>query len=293
MVGVEGMERPRAKQFDDCLRRCEQCGIGASNAISNPTYIYKAALQNIPEESREGASYALSQALNERNRKTKELRFGFSTSEDAVTWVVFTYLLHSGHLLDTLGRSGLIPHTSMTSTPALLLWGVPIDRSGRGLEIRSKLQKICASLRERRNSFSEPDVIVDAGEDGLLFIEAKYRGKNDYKQPEYRGWSKYQVASRLTWWFDDVRASGCYELARNWCLLKHLARDRPATLANLGSADLFAASRGRLERFDAALNEDHGSRFVTITWSDLLGDGFDDMPSWFVEFCRNRKLTAW
>jgi hypothetical protein len=87
------------REFQDCLRRCEPCEIGASNTADpqRVTFIYRNPLENIPFESRAHAIEALGRALNERNRSSKLSRFGFSTSEDAVTWVVFTYLLRSGH----------------------------------------------------------------------------------------------------------------------------------------------------------------------------------------------------
>lgn len=280
-----------ARGFEDCLRRCEPCGIGASNTVIRPTFIYRVPLENIPVESREGAIQALSLALNVRNRKTKRLRFGFSTSEDAVTWVVFTYLLRSGHLLEALKRAGLISNLTLTGTPTLLLWGAPIDGGARGTEIRTRLEKLCASLGEDINSFSEPDVIVDLGGDGLVFIEVKYRSGNDWKPGDYDGWNRYAHAARLTWRFDDIKTSGCYELARNWCLLKTLAADRPATLVSLGAVNLFIGAEGaRLERFASALGTDERSRFMKVTWSDFLGNDFDGMPEWFVRFCRDRGL---
>jgi hypothetical protein len=64
---------PVVTQFDDCLRRCETCQIAASNAADpeSVTYIYRDPILNIPLESREGASDALSQALNVRSRESK------------------------------------------------------------------------------------------------------------------------------------------------------------------------------------------------------------------------------
>jgi len=166
-----------ATRFDDCLRRCETCGIGASNA-SDPdavTYIHRDPLGNIPSESREGAIETLAQALNVRNRESKLRRFGFSTSEDAVTWVVFTYLLRSGLLIEALRRAELIPDGIVTAEPTLLLWGARIEGGARGAEIRRQLSDLCASLHEDPNSFSEPDVMVDLGAQGLIFIEVKLR----------------------------------------------------------------------------------------------------------------------
>lgn len=149
-----------ATQFDDCLRRCEPCAIGASNAANSDavTYIHRDPLKNIPSESREGAIQALAQAFNVRNRESKRRRFGFSTSEDAVTWVVFTYLLRSGQLLGALHRAGIIADATIATAPTLLLWGVPIDNGTRGTQIRNQLSELCTSLQEDPNSFSEPDV---------------------------------------------------------------------------------------------------------------------------------------
>jgi hypothetical protein len=283
-----------ATKFDDCLRRCDPCGIAVSNGADSRyvTYIHRDSLNNIPIESRKGAGEALRNAFNVRNRKSKEIRFGFSTSEDAVTWVVFTYLLRSGQLSAALARTQIVDETS-TLEPTLLLWGVPAENSPRGAEIRNQLGKLCSHLGEDSNSFSEPDVIIDFGEAGIIFIEVKYRSTNDRKLAGYPGWSKYESAAR---WgqFGGVKASGCYELARNWCLLKGLAGDRPARLINLGPDKLFRGREGaRLDHFVGALDLDARSHFMKVRWSDLLGPDLGEAPDWFVQYCKSRHLTAW
>jgi hypothetical protein len=191
---------------------------------------------------------------------------------------------------EALKRSGLIPNRISITPPTLLLWGAPIDIAPRGSEIHRLLIELCTSLKEDANSFSEPDVIIDLGEDGLVFIEVKYLSGNDSKSAEYSGWTKYGLASQLFWQFEDIKASGCYELARNWCLLKSLAAGRPATLANLGPASLFLGKEGaRLDRFVASLSSDDSSHFVKLSWPDLLGK-LDNMPDWFDRFCHDRRL---
>jgi hypothetical protein len=162
-----------------------------------------------------------------------------------------------------------------------------------GAGIQKQLSDLCANLQEDPNSFSEPDVIIDFGLDGLFFIEVKYRSGNDFKPSDYRGWSRYENAHRMAWRIDDVKASGCYELARNWCLLKTLAGDRPATLVNLGPSKLFLGAEGRrLDCFDKAIGTHERSHFRKITWSDLLGKGLVDVPDWFSQFCRDRGLDV-
>jgi hypothetical protein len=215
IAAVECIDRvPVATHFDECLRRCELCGIAASNATHarDITYIYRDPLESIPIESREGASECLAQAPNVRNRESKRIRFGFSTSEDAVTWVVFTYLFGSGQLLSALRSAALIAEETPTKAPTLLLWGAPIGSATRGAAIRRQLKELCAKLQEDPNSFSEPDVIVDLGEGGLIFIEVKYRSGNDAQPEDYPGWSRYASTGRLVWQFQDVKSSGCYEL---------------------------------------------------------------------------------
>src|SRR5262245_48719435 len=115
----------KAERFEDCLRRCERCGIGASNG-KRPTYIYREPFENIPAQSRTGAAELLARSQNIRNRSNKLTKFGFSTSEDAVTWVVFTYLQQSGRLVEALKESTVIDG-HMGITPTVLLWGAPLD----------------------------------------------------------------------------------------------------------------------------------------------------------------------
>lgn len=287
-VAMEG-KAPVATAFDDCLRSCQGCGIGASNAAdpAQVTYIHHYPLQNIPEKIRPGAGRVLDRALNERNRKSKRQRFGFSTSEDAVSWVVFAQLFRSGGLLATLQRTGVVDQKVQTP-PSLYLWGAPVDSDDDGL--RSELVDLCSRLGENPKSFSEPDVIVDLGPDGLVFIEVKHRSGNDLQSEDYPGWSRYFPADGLAWDEAAVKASGCYELARNWRLLRGLAGDRPATLVNLGPPGLFRGTEGeRLSRFQAALGVENGARCLTLTWPDLLG-AINDAPEWFSEFCRQRNL---
>ena len=169
---------------------------------------------------------------------------------------------------------------------------MPVDNGARGGEIRKQLSDLCTSLQEDPNSFSEPDVIIDLGEDGLVFIEVKHLSGNDLKPVDYPGWSRYASAARLSWRIEDVKALGCYELARNWCLLKGVSGERPATLVNLGPARLFGSAEGaRLDRFLAALGTDTRSHFMKVTWSDLLGSRMGEFADWFSQFCRSRGLA--
>lgn len=288
---IDGQVRT-ATSFKDCLRQCKKCGIGASNAKRNVTWIYLKPLKNIPRESREGAKKALDEALNQTNLKSKLRKFGFSTSEDAVTWVVFTRLLTSKRLLKALTCCGIIADQAKMA-PTLLLWGVPINHRLVGEKIRQQLKDVCTEiLGENRKRLTEPDVIIDLGEDGLIFIEVKYLYGNDSKPTDYKHWSRYEKGLRLAWRYEDIKASRCYELARNWRVLKELADGRPATLVNLGKKErLFRGVEGeRLCRFAEALGLDERSRFKKVRWWEFLDKVLDDQPQWFANFCRDRGL---
>ena len=282
---------PTTTRYEDCLRRCEICEIGASNA-ANPeavTYICLDPLQNIPEESRDGALETLAQAFNVNSRASKLSRFGFDSSEDAVTWVIFTYLLRSGQLYSVLKNLNLTAADTPSIKPTLLLWGVPVTDGPGGKAIRKTLGDQCESLGENPKRFSEPDVIIDLGENGLILIEVKYWSGNDSQEASYSHWSRYGSAPGN---LELMKASGCYELTRNWCLLNRLAGRRPATLVNLGFSKLFRGPEGeRLDRFVAALRLDQRCQFRKITWSELLYNELFKMPKWLAEYCKVRRLN--
>jgi len=82
-----------AYSYNDCLRRCEKCEIGFSNSKNNPTVIYNKYYENIPKLLRQGLDTSLNNSMNEFNRKNKKIKFGFSTSEDALTWSFFKYFV--------------------------------------------------------------------------------------------------------------------------------------------------------------------------------------------------------
>jgi hypothetical protein len=57
---------PTATSFNSCLRRCNECGIGFSNAknIDSVVKIYRNPLDNIPREVRNDAMETLAKSLN-------------------------------------------------------------------------------------------------------------------------------------------------------------------------------------------------------------------------------------
>jgi tetratricopeptide (TPR) repeat protein len=168
---------PVAQRFDDCLRRCETCGVAASNAAHSQdvTFIYRDPLENIPIASREGVIDALSQSLNLRNRESKRSRFGFTTSEDALTWVVFTglnrqSLERSRHLLLSDPRHAL--DGSKTFFPVWLsLLARAYGELGQFDQAWSHIGEAITMVETTKETWYEADVHRIAGEIALMSPE--------------------------------------------------------------------------------------------------------------------------
>src|SRR4051794_19190638 len=77
-----------AASYETCAYRCEACQVGYSNRqdAATRTMIFAAPERNVPEELMVGLDVVLANAFNVRARGSKRTRFGFFTSEDAVTW---------------------------------------------------------------------------------------------------------------------------------------------------------------------------------------------------------------
>ena len=281
----------------DCLRRCLRCELGLSNARINPTVLFNDPRMNVPPEVRGGVIETLALALNVRNRANKKIKFGFSTSEDALTWTVFSFLQGSGQLLEVLRRAGLPIPDGVSLPEALLLWGVPIDPDravdDRGRPLRVRIESISDQLGEDPRSRTEPDVVIDLGDFGPLIIEVKHRSGTDVKSSSYAGWDRYYPANSPSPHATLMRFSGCYELARNWRLGTELASvpPRPFTLACLGPDELFqGAGAETLMPFEAGLPSEGTARFQKLTWNALLG-AVKHAPDWLARYVEARGYT--
>jgi hypothetical protein len=285
----------RATDYESCLRRCEVCGIGLSNAntadVARLTLIYRDPFMDLSEWVREGCEQTLAQALNVRNRKAKRVKFASSRSEDHVTWTVFRFLQHTGILGRTLTQVGIGPGTDESREPTLLLWGVPLPNDDpAGAAVREQLIEVSNRMGEHPRYRSEPDVILDFGRAGVALIEVKCSSANEKKREAYPGWDKYLEDTKA---FRDAQRSrelGLYELARNWRIGWDLAESRPLTLVNLGPTDLFVGRQGaELAEFRKCLDTAGERRFDLLTWAKLLG-AIDRSDDWFWAYAQGRDL---
>ncbi|MFZ5448932.1 MAG: hypothetical protein ACOZFS_09890 [Thermodesulfobacteriota bacterium] len=281
--------------YASCLRRCEDCGFGFSNArtaeIDRLTIVYRNPFGNIPDYIAAGHDEVLRQALNRINRSAKLLKFTSSKSEDHLTWTVFRYLQLTQEMGKAVGRLGIDFMDIFSVEPTLLLWGCPLPPQEEvGKAIQEKLIQVLDRLGENPQRRSEPDVILDYGERGIIFIEVKHGSPNDTKPAKYQGWRKYlrnTVAFRDT---GSVRRTGFYELARNWRIAWDLAGDRPMALINLGPGELFqGTSQSKLVAFTETLDQGESRRFVIVSWRQFL-DAMPPCPPWLRGYLDNRRV---
>jgi len=266
---LAGASTRRAGRFEDCSRRCDPCGVGFSNARSNPTAIHRDPIMNVPAETRPGLVDVLDQALNVRNRPTKRIKFGFSTSEDAVTWGVFSTLIgqrREGELWRALG--GAAP---ALDRPHVLLSGVPVPSTDNdGWVVRNHIERISERLGENRQARTEPDVVIDGGEGGIVIVEVKYLSRNNLTPPG----DKFDRYVEGTAFADPqlAKMSGMYELVRNWRFGWELAGGRPLLMCNLITGLHSERERQDTSRFVSALALGPHRRFELIEWESLLED---------------------
>jgi hypothetical protein len=274
---------PTASGPAGCLRRCEAHGVVWSNARTRPTLIFLRPSENVPAEVRDGLDQALGRALNEMHRTDKRAKLGYSTSEDAVTWTVFRYVLDRA--LDALARlAGL----STGEAPQGLLWGVP--RSHAGEALREQIVDVLQKVGEHPRSLTEPDVLADYGAAGLVIVEAKYRSKND-RVIEAASFDRYVHGTSAFRDPDGVCESGRYELARNWRLGCDVAGARPFTLINLLVVPESGDEAASTARFAAGLALDTARRFRAATWGELLTE-LAPLPPWLADYAATRGLRA-
>jgi hypothetical protein len=265
---VAGASARRANRFEDCVRRCEDCGIGFSNAQHDPTVIHRDPTMNVPIEFRAGLMEALDQALNVYNRPQKKTKFGFSTSEDAVTWTVFSAIQRSGRSRQ-LWRALTEEAADGEQPPSVLLWGVPLEPADeRGRALLKQIEDVSNDLGEDPRRRTEPDVVIDAGPSGVVIIEAKYMSPNDMKPPSDR-FDRY-VDARCFRNPDAAKATGLYELIRNWRFGCEVAHERGFALINLVRHQHLRREEKLLSSLIEYLTTGDHRKFAIIEWEWLI-----------------------
>jgi hypothetical protein len=253
---------------------------------ANRTCIVREPVLNVPQQVAAGLEDTLRRSVNVANQLSKRQKFCFSTSEDAVTWTIFSWLVEAEAL-------DLVPAAAGLGMPPgraeLLLWGCP-QRSGH--ELADDLKAVCDELGENPERRSEPDVIL-AWPNTLIFVEVKYRAPND-RRPGYGNFDRYLKRNGV---FakspEEVAAAGYYELVRNWRIGTELAErtKRPVfLLLNLGPVRLARRDAGLAELFATTPTR----TFSPLSWSALIQTmrKARPLPDWLDAYIAERELES-
>ena len=279
-------EKKLAYSFERCVRVCENCGCGASNAKSNPTYIYKNYINNLPDKKdKDMLDVLFNHTLNEKNREDKKIKFGFSTSEDACSWIFFTYFFKKNKLdvlKDVLGLKSEIKD--------ILFWGVSYNDL-----INSKISEISDGILENNNIIknlkqsednigeisrlrTEPDIIIVTDEE-LVFVEVKVNsGMPTFNFNKEKNKENFEKYSNVKYYnnFDIIgkkykgSINPFYELVRNWTLLNDLGGklNKKVCLINLVKKE----ETEEIKVFKKAINESDKRIFKVRTWEEIFKD---------------------
>jgi hypothetical protein len=285
-----------ANSYKSCLRKCEVCGFGFSNANTDRTedltIIYRDPFWNVPSSIAEGYEFTLKHALNVINRRSKKVKFTSSKSEDHVTWTIFRWLQMQGAIRSTIAKIGVEIAYPPIAEPTLLLWGAPVpkeDRLAKG--IRNQLENILEDIGEGSTRRSEPDIILDFGAAGLVIIEVKVGSPNDTKKRDYAGWNKYITSTGAFLDSEKAKSCGLYELVRNWRIAWEMAEGRPMGLVNLGPTNLFdEACNDSIRNFCESIRQSPTRQFLKVTWQKFL-ETISDQPEWFKSYVQDRGLA--
>lgn len=250
----------RAFRYNDCIRKCLSCRIGASNSPKT-TFIWEDIYSAIPVQLHDNLETTLNNSLNKINKATKRIRFGYSTSEDAFTWIFIRYFIVKKRL-DILQQI----FNTKDRINEILLWGVPqinIDSLNTYID---QFKKICESYQEKKGGYSEPDLVIIT-ESEVYFVEVKLASKN-MKAKKDSDFIKFTNYLRPEHYSDKekVKESKLYELARNWSIGKDFSGEKSFTLVNLGPKSLFIDDKD-LDIFEKTLV---GGRFIRKEWQDIL-----------------------
>lgn len=253
--------------INKCNRVCIDCGLGFTNDVKNPVLVFKNPEDNVPERYREGLNLALGNMINEGNWLSKRNNLCSENSKDAIVWTVFNEFLRDKYLCYNFAQQ--VAGFPMYGKPEILLWGVNMVDAGH--LTREALIGSSKSIGEKRNFLSEPDVVMDYGRYGLIFIECKYNRPNETKEETFKGWLKYDNAD-IFYDFNKIKQGGQYQFTRLWRVGDEMAGDRPFILVNIvRECDLLDSEIENKKRFSAHIYERKNRIFMTISWKKLIG----------------------
>lgn len=265
-----------AQKYEDCYRKCQECSCAVSNAQEHPTYIYLNYMDNLLKDNKDDKlklEEIFKNVLNKRNRKNKINKFGYSSSEDAFSWIFFSYFLKHDKLQELSSALNI-----KEEIKDILFWGVPYKQSEFGKSIRDILINKENERKENDKSRTEPDIII-VTEHKIVFIEVKLKSgmpeqkkEEQYKNDSYFDKEYYCSINE----FNSLKDNGyLYELIRNWTLCNDIALEKKLSpmLYNL-IPNIAKKEEDSQKKFTATLIK--SDNYKVIKWKDLFSNLRDE-----------------
>jgi hypothetical protein len=234
-------------------------------------------------------------AFLDRHGKVESHRLCYETSEDALTYNVFTELLRVRGALDRFFAR--ITGMDEPENVELYLWGRRIDLDGGACRTYEPLEQVRQDLeRDIRRFITEPDVMLVVPGKAIVCIEAKFGSKNSLSEekpttPEEKPRSERGLIERYCTRNTRVNAGDIFrldqlpnrihsQLFRNIIFSASMATYGGIGawyVVNLRGRRIMNAMRGRPEAMPvlrsvrSMLNGKYRDRFLHITWEDIYG----------------------
>jgi hypothetical protein len=280
---IENLPKKAANSYNDCINKCEDCGIGLSNGEKNQTIIYKNYKDNIPIQLHEKLDSILENTLNKYNHKNKINKFGFNTSEDALTWIFFSYFIKNNKTDIMLKFLGFEKENIID----IYFWGAGYNNQNKDNLFRIKLEDVLKnSFKEDINRFSEPDIIIET-DTKVIFIEVKYFSDNAIEN-ETQKINKYIINDYYKN-IENAINSKYYELIRNWSIGNLIADNKKYYLLNVGLKSKFAEEdkKPNIHSFINSLN--NKNNFIRLSWNNIIENiKNENIDNWFFKEINKR-----
>jgi hypothetical protein len=292
-----GMATYRRKQMPYCPVHCIRIHNSKTFVYYNGTCLDSrrtAALRNIIFERDYFASHILGNAA-----KAESHRICHETSEDALTWNVFSSLVREDLLRSLV--SG-ITGCRLAKEPELYLWGLRVSLDD------SSVRRQFPTLEKARTVFepdiknwrTEPDIMMHVPGELLILVEAKFTSgntiatenphgdKTDEKPKSRKGILKRYKSAKLPQGvlIPAAAVSPFYsQLYRNLVFAIYMAEQLGVkwAVANLVSERLFSQKRGAAYDdptgfIHSVLSENHHEQFIRYSWERLYGEYVQNVP---------------
>jgi hypothetical protein len=240
---------------------------------------------NIPYQLHDRLDDILDNSLNITNREDKKEKIGgHKTSEDALSWIFFSYFVKyekTEDLMEILGFEREIIDN-------IYFWGSAYKETKESDFFRRQMEHILKEcFKEPDKKYSEPDIIIKT-KTKLIFCEIKLRSGN-YNEKLLRKYPRKRAEKYIiNDYYSDlelIHESKCYQLIRNWSILNKISKGEKIYLLNIGLDEIFDEEDREPYINDFVESINNKNAFLRKKWkSDIISKIKNyDVENWFYQ----------